>query len=130
VKLADALNIISEDVISSDEQLAYSRLVEYVYARHKKIEHLSYTQISKVMQIDRPDVLLRAAQYFSGERVKLLQMKFELIFENSIFLLGSEAVHDAEETGELIHPVTGNPVPNYEQHVFPFFVPSCEIGNG
>lgn len=130
MNLADALSTISEDVISSGEQLAYSRLVEYVYAHHKKIKHLSYTKISQVMQVDRPDVLLRAAQYFSGERVKLLQMKFELIFENSICLLDNEAVYSAEETGKLIHPETGDPVPDYEQHVFPFFVPSCEVENG
>lgn len=130
MNIHDAITTVSEDFSSSEELQAYVRLVEYVYAHHDKITHLSYSFLAQIMQVNRPDILLQATQYFSGERVKLLQMKFELIIGDDVYRLENSDVYEAEVSGELTHPHTGDSIPGYQQYVFPFFVPADEVRNG
>lgn len=125
----DAINIVVGDVQSQEELQAYLKLLHYVYERRDAIKHLSYSNIARVMETARPELALKAAQYFSGDHVKILQMRFELITDHECLLLDNEQIYNAELTGELIHPETGRPVENYESFVFPFFTPTEEVRN-
>ena len=130
MNLADAIDIVNGDVKTSDELQAYLKLLNYVYEHRDTIEHLSYSKIAKVMGVSRPDLVFKAAQYFSGNHVKLLQMNFELIIDDECLLLDHEQVYSAEITGVLIHPEKGYPVADYTNHVFPFFTLTEEVKGG
>ena len=41
--------------------------------------------------------------------------------------ISPEDFAEARETGEFIHPKSGEPVPDFEKRVFPFFVPSARF---
>lgn len=130
MKLDHALSIISEDIVAVEERQGFVRLAEYVFAHKKDLKHMTYSLVAQVVGSKRPDEVLRITQYLSGERVKLLEMKFELIIDDAITPLEDEVVYHAETTGSLIHPETGNPVADYEGHVYPYFIPSEEVDNG
>lgn len=128
MNLDSALKKIRKD-LSPELQGASARLVEYVFLHKKEIKHLSYTRIAQIIETQEPSVLLAVVQYCAGARLGLLDMRFELILNDSVFELDNSDVHDAENGGVLIHPETGDPVENYERHVYPFFVPSSLVGH-
>lgn len=130
MNLDHALSIIAEDIRPTEDQQAIFRLAEYIFAHKKDIKHLTYSAIAQLVDVRGPEKILRIAQYLSGERVKILEMKFELIIDDCITPLDDETVYHAETTGSLIHPDTGYPVENYSHHVYPYFVPSSEVENG
>ena len=130
MKLDYALATIAEDIRPSENQKVFACLAEYVFAHKKEIKHLTYSSIAKVIGTQRPEMLLQVAQYLSGERVKLLEMKFELIIDDNIIPLDDETVYHAEITGSLIHPDTGYPDKDYDRYIYPYFIPSREIENG
>lgn len=128
MNLEGALGLISQDISSPEERDVSARLAEYVYRNHHYLKHLTYSRISSIVGTQDPVTLLKITQYLSGERVKLLQMRFELIIDGETFYLDEETVHHAEVSGCLIHPDTGRPVDNYENFVYPFFVPGDAVG--
>lgn len=130
MKLEHALDVIATDIKPTEDRQAFFRVAEYIFAHKSEIEHLSYSAIAKLAQIQVPDQLLRLTQYLAGERVKLLEMKFELVIDNDITPLDDETIYHAETSGELIHPETGVPIENYSRHVYPYFVVSAEVSNG
>lgn len=130
MKLGSALNIIAEDFERDDDRQPFIRLAQYFFAHQKEIKHLTYSSIAQVAGITRPDKLLQVTQYLSGERVKLLRMKFELIIDDDIFPLDDETMYHAETTGDLIHPETGRRVDDYDRLVYPYFILSEEVENG
>ncbi|MFP3499271.1 hypothetical protein SB759_34195, partial [Pseudomonas sp. SIMBA_059] len=88
----------AEDIEGADDRQSFTRLAEYVYAHQNEIKHLTYSYIAQLAGITRPEKLLQVTQYLSGERVKLLQMRFELIIDNDVFPLDDETVYHAETT--------------------------------
>lgn len=130
MKLDNVLNIIAEDFEGADDQQTFARLAEYIFTHKSDLQHLTYSFIAKVAGTKKPEKILQITQYLLGERVKLLEIKFELIIENDIFQLDDETIYHAETTGNLIHPETGYPVENYDRFVYPYFVPSEELENG
>lgn len=130
MNLDHALSIIAEDIRPAEDQRAVFRLVEYVFTNKKDIKHLTYSAIAQLADVRQPEKLLRMAQYLSGERVKILEMRFELIIDDCITPLDDETIYYAETTGLLIHPETGHSVEDYSRYVYPYFVPSSEVQNG
>lgn len=129
MNLDHALSIIAEDIGPAEDRQAIFCLAEYVFSHKEDIKHLTYSAISQLVDVRRPESLLKIAQYLSGERVKILEMRFELIIDDCITPLDDETIYHAEVTGLLIHPDTGYPVENYSNHVYPYFVPSLEVQN-
>jgi hypothetical protein len=130
MKLENALSIIADDIRDAEEQEVLLCLAKYLFANNKEIKHLTYSNIAQVTGSKQPETLLRITQYLAGERVKLLDMKFELIIDEDITPLDEETMYHAETTGDLVHPDTGRTVENYDQFVYPYFIPSREIENG
>jgi hypothetical protein len=123
MSLKGALELIDEDVSSPEDRAVFACLASYVFRYHSDLKHLTYSRIASIAGTQDPCLILRATQYLSGERVRLLRMKFELILGDESYYLDDETIHAAEHDGVLIHPETGLPVDNYEKFVYPFFVP-------
>ncbi|WP_417787513.1 hypothetical protein [Stutzerimonas xanthomarina] len=127
MNLDGALSLIHEDLPRLPWREASHRLAEYIYAHHEEIKHLSYTRIAQIIESNDPATLIGVTQYCAGDRLGLLKMKFELIIEDESTELEDEDVFSAEQTGYLIHPETGEPIPGYERHVYPFFIPGKAV---
>ncbi|MCL6270253.1 hypothetical protein M3P05_10000 [Sansalvadorimonas sp. 2012CJ34-2] len=66
----------------------------------------------------------RSALYLTGASFKILDFGYQMIDElGQAYTLEIEDVRQAKITGELIHPYTGEPVEDYQNHVFIYFFP-------
>jgi hypothetical protein len=128
MNLQGALDLIERDMQSPFKE-ASTRLAEHLYKHQDEVRHLPYSRIAQIIQSSDPKILLMVTQYCSGSRLKLLQMKFELIIEGDTIPLEDDDIYLAQTHGYLIHPETGNTVENYETVVFPYFIPG-EIVSG
>ena len=93
--------------------------------------HLTYSLIKKIVssKYNDEDILL-AIQYLCGYRTNILNTQFELIEDNdNIVDISKEKIKEAQETGQLFHPYTGEPIQDFEDKVFLYFVPSSLIRN-
>lgn len=93
--------------------------------KRKNISHITYATLRKVTgDLYNDDDFMRAIQYLCGDRVKLLDVKFELIEDEKFFDISNIELKEAEETGELVHPETGELIKDYQEKVFLYFQPS------
>ncbi|WLI47912.1 hypothetical protein PSH84_14195 [Pseudomonas beijingensis] len=123
------INRIADDDPSEPLKGACLRLVEYVYS-HDDIAHLTFTRLAKIAGLDDLLLVVQMTQYLTGASVPLLDMKFELIIENEIFDLDPEYLDEAQRTNKLMHPENGVEVPDYENKIYPYFVPSRAVVEG
>ena len=92
--------------------------------------HLTYSNLRRIVGQDCDNTnLLLAIQYLCGERANLLKAGFELIDDDGSIDISSSDINTARESGILIHPENGRPVPNYEEKVFIYFKPSSLLNN-
>ena len=91
--------------------------------------HITYGSLRKVVGLQYKDnELLKAIQYLCGERINLLEEKFELIEnDDNIFALSNNEVGLAQATGKLFHPETGELVSNFKEKVFMYFKPTSIV---
>jgi hypothetical protein len=68
-----------------------------------------------------------AIQYLCGERVHLLEAKFELIDNGISFPISNSLLNDARKTGELVHPENSKLISDFEDKVFIYFQPSTLV---
>ncbi|MEL7409478.1 MAG: hypothetical protein AAFN00_21455, partial [Cyanobacteria bacterium J06558_2] len=72
---------------------------------------------------------LKAIQYLCGDRTHLLELKFELIDGEESYPISYYEYNEAQKTGELVHPETGELVSSFEDKVYMFFQPSSLVIN-
>ncbi|MFL9944285.1 hypothetical protein [Paraburkholderia graminis] len=71
------------------------------------------------------DDIARAVQYLTGNDLHLLDTEFEFIDENDdTYYFAMQDLNEAQHEGALYHPESGELIDNYEERVFPTFVPS------
>jgi hypothetical protein len=91
------------------------------------LQRLTFGQLyglASKSQASQEDIA-RALQYLTGHDLHLLDTEFEFIDENDdIFYFNVDDLNDARHDGDLFHPDTGEKIDNYEERVFPTFVPS------
>jgi hypothetical protein len=68
-----------------------------------------------------------AIQYLCGERVHLLDAKFELVDNGVSFPISSSLLNDARKTGKLAHPKNSKLISDFEDKVFIYFQPSSLV---
>lgn len=69
--------------------------------------------------------LLVALNILVSTRIAALDAHAMLIDDdNEEHEIEPDALAKAQRSGSLVHPETGEPVPDYEEKVFPFFVPT------
>ncbi|MGE0230794.1 MAG: hypothetical protein AB7O39_09385 [Flavobacteriaceae bacterium] len=77
------------------------------------------------------DDLLIALNILVSTRIAALDAHAMLIDDdNEEHEIEPEALAKAQMSGRLVHPETGEPVPDYEEKLFPFFVPTDRFGRG
>jgi len=101
-------------------------ILDYLFHdKRKNISHITYTTLRKVTgDIYTNEDLMIAIQYLCGDRVKLLDVKFELIEDEQFFDISNIELKEAQETGELVHPETGELIKDYQEKVCLYFQPS------
>ena len=72
--------------------------------------------------------VVAAINLLTGSRLTVLEPHAMLVDEDDTeHELTTEEFAEARRTGLLIHPETGDPVPDFESHVIPFFTPTKEV---
>jgi hypothetical protein len=90
--------------------------------------HITYGSLRQVVQNCTSDQkMLGAIQYLCGDRIPLLEAKFELIDDYGEFDLPNSEVREARESGELIHPETGETITDIEEKIFMYFQPGVLV---
>lgn len=89
---------------------------------HRELKSREYSQ-------QETSRIVSAATYLSGARVHLLNIKFQLIDEETdeVFPVENDVLHEANLSGRFFHPETGEEVPDYKSKIYPFFEPSEEL---
>lgn len=128
----DIISIVNQDWCeSSNNQSSVLEIclsiIEYLKKiDFSKVSYISYGDLREQLKDnEKNQSLLQAIQYLLGDRIHLLDMKFELITEDdeSIEISKQELSH-ARAVGTLIHPDTGEAICNFEEKVFIYFQPS------
>lgn len=69
--------------------------------------------------------LLTAVAILTNSTLSVLDARALLVDEDDTeHEIGPEQFAEARRSGSLIHPDSGKPVPDFEDHIIPFFVPS------
>ncbi|WP_086793329.1 hypothetical protein [Pseudomonas sp. SCPG-7] len=125
----EVISRINDDVPFEPLKGACIRLVDYVYA-HDDLAHLTFTKLAKIVESEDSLLVLQMTQYLAGAGVQLLDMRFELIVEDDVFELDSEYLEEAQRTNKLMHPEDGVEVLDFEQKIYPYFVPTQAVLEG
>lgn len=96
--------------------------------KSRNLSHITYGSLQKVVgnNYDNRDLLI-AIQYLCGDKIKLLEAKFELIDEDNFFDISNYELKNARKTGKLVHPDTGELITDFEKRVFIYFQPSSLV---
>lgn len=120
------IDTVLSDLGDTSKSKICMTIIDYVSApSNKKISHITYGSLRKVVgdAISAPD-LLGAVQYLCGDRVNLLESRFELIQGSDIVDIPKQYIQSAQSDGILINPETGETVENYKKYIFIYFVPT------
>ncbi|PZD71055.1 hypothetical protein C1752_08258 [Acaryochloris thomasi RCC1774] len=110
---------------SPQSEICISILEYLIKNRNNVLSHITFGSLKNIAKNDFCAAeILEATQYLCGERVKLLEQKFELIQDGENFDLSNDEVMTARKSGILIHPETGEEIHDFEDQVFIYFVPS------
>lgn len=128
----DIISIVNQDwsESSGNQSIVLKiclNIIEYLKKiDFSKVSYITYGDLRQQLKDNEENhLLLQAIQYLSGDRIHLLDIKFELITEDdeSIEVSKQELSH-ARAVGTLIHPDTGEAIGNFEEKVFIYFQPS------
>jgi hypothetical protein len=104
------------------------RLVDHMQKLpNQELRMITFGTINRVLNLAEIDEhVLRALAILAGSRLHVLDTHFLLIDEaDEEFEVAKAAVEKAKEDGGvLIHPVTGHPVKDFEERLFPYFAAS------
>jgi hypothetical protein len=119
------LSRISEDWGERPESSICLAILEYLSSTSSQnISHLTYLRLSQIANSGQVDAaLLKSIQYLCGDRVPLLEIKFELIEYDNHYQINSSEIRNAETTNYLIHPKTGEVIESYKDKVSIYFTP-------
>lgn len=98
-------------------------IVDYIFSVPcDQLAYLTYGTFRSITQNKYSNQeLLPAIQYLHGDVMKVLEVKFEYIEDGEDYPLNKGEVANAEETGYLIHPETGEEIANFRDKVFVYF---------
>jgi hypothetical protein len=120
---------IHQDWLQKPQSQICIGILDYlVRSNSQHLSHITYGSLRKVVGngFDNQDMLL-AIQYLCGDRTPLLEAKFELIDNGDYFDISNSELSEARETGQLLHPETGELIGDFEDKVFMYFQPSSLV---
>ena len=120
----DVTAMIKEDWGDSPQSHICNLVFQYLLSR-KKAKHITYHRFKVLVGVNYLDEqILEAINYLCGSRVNLLSAKFEFIDGERVFPVEVGDVKEADSSGELVHPETGELVKNYKEKVSIYFEPT------
>ena len=121
-----ARQLIQQDLSRVPElDRACSLIVDFI--ANKSDDYLQHLTFGRLIQISRASQELgsKAISYLAGDRAKILRTCFELIDQkDQIYQITVDDIREARESGALIHPDDGEPILNFEQQIYIYFVPA------
>jgi hypothetical protein len=130
---------ITEKIIEDWGTKPQSRICTAIldYLLNKNIANLSHItygflqesvkKLEKAASEDRD--LWLAIQYLCGDRVHLLDARFELVENGISFPISNSSLNDARKIGKLAHPKNSKLISDFEDKVFIYFQPSSIVQN-
>lgn len=99
-------------------------IVEYLSVEREHVKRVTFRQLGRIAGLDKIADVLPAVEYLSGGRVHLLDPRFEFIDARDDFIeeIPIDQVARARAEAVFYHPRTGEPVDNFENYLFMFFV--------
>ncbi|TAV10228.1 hypothetical protein [Rhizobium leguminosarum] len=102
------------------------------FVASKPLDQLRFLTFTTLAQATGRDVIdtevLAAINLLTASRLAILESHAMLVDEDDTeHELSREEFAEARKTGTLIHPETGEAVPDFEAHVIPFFTPTEEL---
>jgi hypothetical protein len=128
-----AIHLIKTDFVSRPEvAIACKSVVDYLTSQpEQNLRHLTFGDIFRIVtQNSGQDLTSIAIAYLSGDRARVLDMRFEFIDGDDISEVSLEELKDAQKTKVFIHPELGTEVEEFEKHIFVYFVPSGTRNEG
>lgn len=127
----EILDRITEDWGQKPQSTICARILDYLLRIETNLSlHITYGSLRKVISGNYDNrELLTAVQYLCGERVHLLEAKFELIDDDEYVDIPNSELNHARATGQLVHPETGELISNFEEKVYIYFQPSSLVEN-
>ena len=109
-------------------QICIAILDYLVRSNFKHLSHITYGSLRKIVEkaYDDQEILI-AIQYLCGDRTPLLEAKFELIDNSNYYDISNSELNEARETGQLLHPETGELIDDFEDKVFMYFQPNSLV---
>lgn len=101
-------------------------IIDYVAAlMPDQAEMLTFSTFCHATGKEKPDAdLVTAVGILANSNIDVFDAHAMLIDEDLETEINPEDLAEARQTGELIHPLTGLSVKDFEAHLHPFFVPS------
>lgn len=124
--LEDAFGRVSADLNGvPDLQIACGHILNLLdETKDVNLRHLTFGMLKNASLAD-DELTAQAIAYLSGDVVRALKMCFEFIDEeNRIFHISPSDVRNAERFGEFFHPEKGEAVPDFQNKVYVYFMPS------
>lgn len=123
------LDRINEDWGQKSQAIICAEILDYLLQITPNIfPHITYGSLRKVLSGNHGDIeLLTAVQYLCGERVHLLEAKFELIDDDNYIDIPNSDLNHARATGQLVNPETGELISKFEEKVYIYFQPSSLV---
>ena len=119
---------ITEDWGKLPESHICHEILSYINKNlSKNISHLTYIRLSEIAnlaQVNAP--LLKSIQYLCGERVPLLEVKFELIDNGLHHEVTVDEYNQALDDNYLNHPETGEVITDFKNKVHIYFSPKID----
>jgi hypothetical protein len=103
------------------------KILDFVEATPRdELHFLTFKTLCRATGREKVDLeLLAAINILAGSRLGLLDAHALFVDDDEDeHELSPADISEARATGELIHPETGESVPDYESHLIPFFSPS------
>ena len=117
----------------ADIRAACLAVTDYVHSVHE-LSHLTFGKIRRIAnkqaQVDLSERdLVSLTAYLCRDDLNILQVGFEFLDEDNdeIYPISKADISRAEQERSFPHPVTGNLIENFKDHVLIFFEPGEKI---
>jgi hypothetical protein len=122
---------ISEDWSEKPQSEICIAILDYLFRNNfSSLSYITYGSLRKVVGEDYQHTdLLEAIQYLCGNRTNLLEAKFEIIEDDNHIDIENFELKKAYETGQLLHPETGELIGDFKSQVSMYFQPSLLAKN-
>lgn len=113
----------------STQFVTCEKILDYLLSRPvDQLSHLTYGSLQVAIGGSDEDIV-RAVQYLCISKVGVLTAHYELSDndEDIYYPLSDEDIREAGIHGTLVHPETGELVPDYADKVLMYFNPGCVV---